>query len=80
MSDSIDDIARRWAKVTPGPWQIQSNGDGKARIVANGHTVCKVWRHNGRANRAAIMNAPDDIRRLLGEIEILRANRPTPTP
>ena len=70
----IEEIKKRLAAATPGPWQILEDSDGSVGVAQTSHITRDVWSiPRTRGDVELIAAAPADIAFLLSEVERLKA-------
>ena len=75
---NLAEIRERWAKGTPGPWEVNDRREigmfifKRDKTVGNFVRVYKDKNIDSIANADKIANAPTDIAFLLAEVERLR--------
>jgi len=83
MSDRLTEIRARWAAVSPTPWRVDDESEGRAVLAADGSTVATHsidgwWAGGGPQlkpeDARAIAHAPDDVAWLLAELERARGD------
>lgn len=86
MSDDTRDIVERWAAATPGPWKIEREELGvdfsdEEQATAFPERIGPIFswvphdtdEEQNEADAQAIAHAPEDVARLLAEVERLRS-------